>query len=162
MDESWPAAGNFKLDRDEWGRLVLTDGVSQRRVPVQAMRAFPISNHHHAISICDQEGQELLFLDSLDEVPPDTRAILEMELAQREFVPIIRRILNNPPDTEPTQWRVETDRGVTTFELERDSDVYRSDSNQVTIVDSHGIRYLILDLAALDARSRRVIDRFVC
>jgi len=69
--------------------------------------------------------------------------MLEIELSQREFVPIIRRILNNPPDTEPTEWKVETDRGVTVFQLESENDIHRNEAGQVTLVDAHGIRYLI-------------------
>lgn len=161
MDDNLLPIGKFTLARDAWDQLVLIDEADRRYSPVEAVRAFPISDAEHSISICDNEGRELVFLPSLDDLPAETREILEVELARREFVPVIRRILNDPPDTEPTEWKVETDRGITVFQLDSDSDVHRIDAVQVTIVDSHGIRYLIPNPAALDARSRRILDRFL-
>ena len=66
-----------------------------------------------------------------------------------------------PPRTEPSLWHVETDRGVTSFEVECEDSIYRREPRQVSIVDMRGIRYLIPDSRALDARSRRVLDRFL-
>jgi len=50
---------------------------------------------------------------------------------------------------------------VTVFQLESENDVHRNEAGQVTLVDAHGIRYLIPDPRQLDARSRRVLDRFL-
>lgn len=161
MDEPPRMVGRFTLTRDESDRLILTDEAGNRYAGVQAVRAFPVTDPQHAISICDRDGRELVYLDALADVPPEFRALLEMELAQREFVPVIRRILNNPLNTEPSEWKVETDRGVTVFQLESETDLHCKDNHPVTIVDSHGIRYLIPDPAALDAHSRRVLERFL-
>lgn len=161
MNEQQPVGGRFTLERDGEDHWVLIDEAGHRHVGVETVRAFPLSDARHAISICDNKGQEIVYLDSLDEVPPEIRAVLEAQLAQREFVPVIRRVLNTPPETEPTQWRVETDRGVTVFQLESESDVHRTAAHQVTIVDSHGIRYVIPDIRQLDAHSRRVLDQFL-
>jgi hypothetical protein len=151
----------FSLSRDQWDRLVLTDGQGQSHAGVEVIRAFPISDPGHSISLCDHEGHELAYVDSLDELPVHVREMIEAELARREFLPIITRILNDPPDTEPTEWSVETDRGRTSFQLDSEDDVHRNDRNQVTIVDTHGIRYLIPNPRTLDAGSRRVLDRFL-
>ena len=161
MDEPPRLVGRFTLARDEAEHLILLDEAGNSFTGVQAVRGFPITDPQHSISICDREGRELVYLESLADVPPEFRALLEMELTQREFVPVIRRILNSPLNTDPSEWKVETDRGVTVFQLETESDLHRKDTAQVTIVDSHGIRYLIPDPAALDAHSRRVLDRFL-
>ncbi len=161
MEEHKTVVGSFSLERDGWDRLVLTDETGDRYVGVEAVRAFPISDPQHAISICDGQGREIVYIPALDGLPPGIRETLEIELSQREFVPLIRRILNDPPDTEPTEWKVETDRGVTVFQLESESDVHRNEAGQVTLVDAHGIRYLIPDSRQLDAHSRRVLDRFL-
>jgi hypothetical protein len=154
-------AGEFTIERDGSDRLVLVDSSGRRHIGVEAVRAFPISDPQHAISICDSKGREILYIPSLDTLPTSIRETLELELSQREFVPIIRRILNCPPDTEPTEWKVETDRGVTVFQLESETDVHRNEGGRVTLVDSHGIRYLIPDPKQLDAHSRRILDRFL-
>jgi len=161
MEEHKTVVGSFSLERDGWDRLVLTDEAGDHYVGVEAVRAFPISDPQHAISICDSQGREILYIPALDGLSPGIREMLEIELSQREFVPLIRRILNDPPDTEPTEWKVETDRGVTVFQLESESDVHRNEAGQVTLVDAHGIRYLIPDSRQLDTHSRRVLDRFL-
>lgn len=161
MDNQQQVVGKFTLHRDEWDQLTLADQAGHRHVGVEVVRAFPLTDPQHAISILDRNGHEIMYLESLDSLPAETREMLETALSQREFVPIIRRILNSPPDTEPTQWQVETDRGVTTFQLESENDVHRVGSSQITVVDSHGIHYVIPDIRRLDAHSRRVLDGFL-
>jgi hypothetical protein len=151
----------FTLERDNRGHLVLIDAQGQRYPDAAPVRAFPLSDPLHAISICDQNGREIVYIDSLDELEPATRAIVEESLAKREFVPVILKILTTPPRTEPALWQVETDRGVTSFEVESEDSIYRREPRQVSIVDVRGIRYLIPDTRKLDQKSQRVLERFL-
>ncbi|MBI5280298.1 MAG: DUF1854 domain-containing protein [Candidatus Solibacter usitatus] len=151
----------FTLSRDSFDRLVLTTGDGVAHTGVEPVRAFPLSDPGHALSLCDAEGREVAFIDDLSQLPPDLRRTLEAELAQREFVPTITRIINTPPDTEPAHWHVETDRGITTFQLDSEDYVHRHDTWHFSIVDSRGIRYHIPDARRLDHHSRRVLDRFL-
>ena len=77
---------------------------------VVPVRAFPISDPDHWISVCDEHGQEILRIDDIGRLAADVRKNIEQELAQREFVPVIRRILS-ATHHEPSDWTVETDRG---------------------------------------------------
>ena len=86
---------------------------------------------------------------------------MERDLARREFVPLIRRILSVPADTEPTQWEVETDRGTTHFMLNTSDDVRRLSADRALVIDSQGVRYLVDDLSQLDATSRRILERYL-
>jgi len=151
----------FIFERDAWQRLVMVMPAGERHVGVEPIRAFPLSDPAKAISVCDSEGREVLYLETLDCVSPQNRATIELELSQREFVPRITRILNHPTDAEPAEWRVETDRGVTTFHVDNTDAVRRHVPHQISIVDSLGIRYLIPDTTKLDAKSRSVLDRFL-
>jgi hypothetical protein len=151
----------FTLELDSRGHLVLIDAEGARYTDAAPVRAFPLSDPLHAISICDQNGREIVYIDSLDDLEPATRAIVEGALAQREFVPVILKILATPPRTEPALWQVETDRGVTSFEVESEDSIYRRDPRQVSIVDVRGIRYLIPDTRKLDKQSQRVLERFL-
>lgn len=151
----------WRLRKDGRGRLILTDEAGQEHLDVAPVRAFPLSDPAHFISICDANGRELVFLESLEELDPGERVLVEQELAQREFVPVILRIVNTPALAEPSSWRVETDRGLTTFEVESEDSVHRRPPHQVTIVDLRGIRYLIPDTRALDGHSRRALERFL-
>jgi hypothetical protein len=151
----------FTLERDSRGHLVLIDAQGERYSDAAPVRAFPLSDPLHAISICDKDGREIVYIDSLNDLEPATRAIVEEALGQREFVPVILKILSTPPRTEPALWQVETDRGVTSFEVESEDSIYRRDPRQVSIVDVRGIRYLIPDTRKLDKQSQRVLERFL-
>jgi len=151
----------FTLERDSRGHLVLIDANGERYPDAAPVRAFPLSDPLHAISICDRDGKEIFYIDSLEDLDPETRATVEQELGQREFVPVILKILTTPPRTEPSLWQVETDRGVTSFEVESEDSIYRREPRQVSIVDMRGIRYLIPDTKKLDQKSQRVLERFL-
>jgi hypothetical protein len=155
-----PAMYDFNLERDAWGQIVLTDSSGQRFVGVAALRAFPISDAGRWISLCDAQGHEIMCIENLGDVPPGTRAMLEEELAQREFVPLVTRIFSATKE-EPSQWKVQTDRGPTTFQINSEDDIRRLEPHQASILDSHGVRYLIPDLRRLDAASRRILDHFL-
>ncbi|MGA2619824.1 MAG: DUF1854 domain-containing protein [Thermoguttaceae bacterium] len=149
----------FTLLRDPFGQLVLIRG-AQRHPGVVPLRAFPITDPGRWVSICDRDGHEILSLENLAEVPPETRKILEEELAVGEFIPMIRRI-RWATHEEPSRWLVETDRGTTAFQLDSEDDVRRIEPHRVSIVDSHGVRYLIPDARRLDGASRRLLEHFL-
>jgi len=153
---------SFSLHRDAWGQLVLTDAGGRQTVGVENARAFPISSPEGFIFICDAEGRELMCLEDLSALPADLRAVIEDELAQREFMPVVVGIDKVLAETHPSEWHVETDRGRTTFLMEdSDVDVRRLGPNRLLLVDAHGVRYLIPDVRKLDAPSRRILDRYL-
>jgi len=151
----------FQLHHDAWGRLVLIDSHGTTTVGVEPIRAFPITSPREKIAICDHDGREVLWIEKLDEVPTETRRLLEDELSKRHFLPVIERIHEIAGRTEPTEWRIETDRGPTTFSVKSEEDVRRVAGSRVLIVDAHGIRYLIPDLKSLDGKSRRWLSRYI-
>jgi hypothetical protein len=156
-----PAAdGPRALFRDAFARLVMIDAAGQEYVGVEVVRAFPISEPDRWISICDVDGHEIVALDDIRQLPQEIRTVVLDELAKREFVPVIRRIVKVWDQTNPQEWHVVTDRGPTSFCVDSDEDIRRMEPRQVLIVDGHGIRYLIPDTQQLDSRSRRILDRF--
>jgi hypothetical protein len=158
--EAITAARPFGLSLDAWGRLVLIDADGCRHVGVEPVRAFPLSEPRRWISLCDAQGRELLSVESLDDLPPSVRQILEDELAVREFVPTIRRVIRVSGDISPSDWLVETDRGTTQFTLDNEEDVRRLGPHRVLIVDSQKLRYHVPDVRSLDAASRRILERY--
>jgi hypothetical protein len=153
---------DFTLERDDYGRLVLTYGDGRRVVGVEPTRAFPISASEGFVSICDAEGRELSYIEDVAVLPVAVRRTLEQELSQREFVPVVERIEQVSADTDPSEWRIVTDRGPTTFLMEdSDNDVRRLGPDRILLVDTHGIRYLVPDTRRLDASSRRILDRYL-
>ncbi len=151
----------FTLLQDENGSLVFVDEQGQRHGDVEALRAFPITDPDYGIAIITKEGKELAWIDDLETVPNPARRLLEDALQQKQFMPIIRRVLRISPWTEPNEWEVETDRGPTRFPMKSDEDVRRLAGHRALIIDAHGVRYLIPDLQAMDAGSRRFLEGYL-
>jgi hypothetical protein len=151
----------LRLHTDAWGRLVATDAEGREHVGAETVRAFPISDPRHGISVCDAHGRELAWFDNLDTVPQPLRQQLEDDLGRRQFLPVIRRIVRVIGSSEPCEWEVETDRGTTIFSLKSEEDVRRLSGQGALIIDAHGVRYAIADVHALDAASRRHLERYL-
>ncbi|ANY15579.1 DUF1854 domain-containing protein [Bordetella pseudohinzii] len=151
---------DFQLRRNAMGKLVLTFN-GQTHEGVMPVRAFPISAPAGGLSLVTGDGREVLWLDSLDSAPAAARALIEEDLAGREFMPEIRRIASVSTYATPSTWQVETDRGDTHFVLRGEEDIRRLAGQTLLISDSHGIHYLIRDALALDRHSRKILDRFL-
>ena len=151
----------FALHHDAWGRLVLTDAAGREHVGAEPVRAFPISAPNEGMAICDAEGRELVWVERLDDLPPPLRRQLEEELARREFVPVLRRVVGISAPAEPSEWEVETDRGLTRFLHNGEDDFHRLEEHRALIHDAHGIRYLIPDTRSLEPTSRRLLERYL-
>ena len=149
------------LLHDELGRLIFVDESGQQHTEVEAIRAFPITDPDNGISIVTKEGKELAWVANLQTVAEPARGLLEGTLHQRQFMPIIRRVLRISRTVEPSEWEVETDRGPTRFPLKSDEDVRRLADHRALIFDAHGVRYLIPDLQNLDPGSQRLLERYL-
>ncbi len=151
----------FYLERGSSGNLIVTDSHGLRHENVEPIRAFPISEPDHWISLCDPNGREVAKVQDLNDLPLEQRQLLQAELTRREFVPVIRHIVSISSLAEPCEWHVETDRGPTSFVLNSDEHVRRLGSDKAIILDSHGLRYLVPDAKQLDSHSRKLLARYL-
>mgnify|MGYP000095909024 FL=1 len=152
---------DFQLHRDTFGRLTLIDSEGTAHAGVTTVRAFPISSPEDGIAIVDPYGHELAWIERVDDLPAELRALVEGELASREFMPIISRIVDVSGHATPNTWKVVTNHGDTQFVLKGEEDIRRLGIQGLLIADSHGIHFLIRDRYALDAHSRKILDRFL-
>jgi hypothetical protein len=153
---------NFDLTRNAFGKLVFTSAQSEEtHEGVIPVRAFPIAAPESGIAIVSTDGRELVWIDSLTDLPDHIHALIKEELASREFLPEIRRIHHVSGFATPSTWQVETDRGETSLVLKGEEDIRRVAQSTLLIADSHGIQFLIRDLTALDNASRKLLDRFL-
>jgi hypothetical protein len=152
----------FALERDPWGGLVMTCADGRRIAGVRPVRVFPISAPEGHLSLCDAEEHEVLIIEDRSRLPAEVRRVIEEELLRSEFMPVVVRIQRVLADRSPSQWRIVTDRGPTSFLMEdADNDVRRLGATRILLVDTHGVRYLIPDTRRLDAGSRRILDRYL-
>lgn len=149
------------LARQPSGRLRFTSSDGLIHDAVVAVRAFPISQPERGFSLMTADGHELAWIDRLQELPQDARALFEEALAEREFMPEIVRLIGVSGFVTPCTWDIETNRGITRFVLKGEEDIRRLGPATLLITDSDGIHYLLRDLAALDRLSRRLLDRFL-
>lgn len=151
------AAVKLSLSHDELGQLVVELPNGEVHAGVVLLRCFPFSAPTEHISFCTEQGRELFALPSLDMVDAATRQALEGELARREFIPLISRVVSVVPDSEPSTWTVETDRGPTEFVLPSEDHVRALGPHGALLCDANGVRYRVADLRALDAHSRKLL-----
>jgi hypothetical protein len=156
-----PSPPRFTLARDQWGELELITHNGVRHSRVVPIPLFPISSPEQWVSIRGADGIELACIEDPSALPTDVWQLLREELARREFVPIIERVVRVSGTSEPCEWQVETDRGPTSFVLKSEDDVRRIGDHQILIVDAHGTRYQIPDINRVDAKTRRVIEWYV-
>lgn len=156
------SAGRWTLERDAFGKLVLTTEQGERFAGVLPVRAFPIQSPQNGISMVSMDGHEVAWIDALAEVAQPARSLIEEALATREFMPVISDIVSVSSFSTPCTWTVETDRGSTQFVLRGDEDIRHIGTDGALLVaDSHGIQFLIRDHLALNAASRKILDRFL-
>ncbi|MGE5490996.1 MAG: DUF1854 domain-containing protein [Actinomycetota bacterium] len=152
---------NFQLARNALGRLVLTAANGEVFEDVVPVRAFPIAAPEAGIALVSPDGHEVAWADHLDQLPAEARALVEEELASREFVPEIRAIRSVSSFATPSTWLVTTDRGDTELVLKGEEDIRRLSQTMLMIADANGIQFLVRDLQTLDRGSRKLLDRFL-
>jgi len=148
------------LERSPFGQLVFVAADGTRH-PVSPVRSFPIAAPTEGIGLISGDGEEVAWVARIADLPPGSRELLEADLAGREFMPVIQRIRSVSSFATPSTWEVDTDRGPTSLVLKGEEDIRRLVRPALLIADSRGIHFLIRDRYALDAHSRKMLDRFL-
>ena len=148
----------WRLERLATGRLEFIDAQGVRHGNVDVLRAFPVSAPRGPVAIVAADGGELAWVDSLEAASGTLRAVLEQELSQREFLPMIERI-EAVSDGEPAEWSVVTDRGPRRFKVAHSDDIARLPDDSAFVTDTDGIRYRITSLDSLSLRERRLFEK---
>ncbi len=157
-----PTSTPFTLQRNAFGKLLYIDAEGVSHEGVTPVRAFALSAPDQGLSLISAEGKELQWIDRLDDLPADTRTLIAEELAQREFMPVIQRIVAVGSFATPSTWQVDTNRGATELVLKSEDDIRRlRGTNGLLIADSNGIHFMIRDRTALDAHSQKILKRFL-
>lgn len=151
----------FQLERNAFGRLVLTLADATVHEGVVPVRAFPLAAPEEGLSLVSVEGGEVAWVPHLDALDPATRALIEQELAGREFAPTVLRIEAVSSFSTPSTWSVVTDRGPTRFVLKGEEDIRRLADGALLIASAEGINFRIADRWRLDRRSRGMLERFL-
>ena len=145
----------FKLVRID-GKVLLRRVGNGEGIPVIVVWARPVSGRGREVSLLDERKREVLMLESLDELDPESRAIAEQELDSRYLIPEITRVLSAEAHFGNRFWEVETTHGERSFAMrDPNKNVTRVSEDRLVIRDVLGNRYEIPSLADLDVLSRR-------
>lgn len=155
------AAPAFRLERDAMGQLVCIAASGVRSEGVVPVRAFPIAAPDEGLSLVSTDGHELFWVDRLADLPAAERALIDEELAAREFMPEILRLKSVSTFSTPSVWSVDTDRGSTDFVLKTEEDIRRLGGARLLIASGQGVQFGVADMTALDRTSRRLLERFL-
>lgn len=153
---------HFELRKNKAGALVyVRPDLGIVFEEVQAVRAFPLSAPGHGIALQDRNGKELEWIADLTVLAEPTCALVLDALKQREFMPEIKGIRHVSSLNTPSVWRVETNRGATSFTLQGEEHLRRIGNNSLLISTSGGVWFLVRDIQVLDDYSKKVLDRFL-
>ncbi len=156
------SVASYKLVRNPAGLLQFTGSDNTVQDGVFPIRAFPISSPEAGgLSLVNKSGHELAWIDSLNDLPIDMRTLIEEELAQREFMPEILKIIRVYSFATPSTWLVSTNRGNTELILESEDHIRRLTQTSLIVADSHGANFIIREIGKLDSHSRKLLDRFL-
>ncbi|WP_417283911.1 DUF1854 domain-containing protein [Comamonas sp.] len=152
----------MQLVRNPHGRLVLTLGDGTVYTAVVPVRAFPIAAPTEGLSLIAVDGKEALWVARMDDLQPAHRQLIEEDLAAREFVPTIERILKVSSFSTPSTWDLQTDRGVTQMVLKAEEDIRKlAGRTKLQITGQDGVQFRIPDTHQLDRASRKLLERFL-
>jgi len=151
----------FQLERDAFGRLVLTDAEGVRHVGVVPVRAFPLTAPDDGISLVGSDGRELVWIDRMDVLPASLRRLLDEDLVARDFAPTLLKLHKVSSFGVPSTWQVSTDRGESSFVLKAEEDIRRLEGGALLIASAHGVQFRIPDVKSLDRASRKLLERFL-
>lgn len=135
------------------GRLALQTEFGPEAVNIS--RCFPWTAPRQFLSLRNAEGEEKLFLTSLDDLDPDSRKIMETEIARSSGTFRIASIQSLKKEIELRCWEVTTLQGPRSFQTELDEWPRELPDGSFLVEDLFGDLYVVPPLEHLDPVSRK-------
>ena len=121
---------------------------------LEPRRLFPVRMADKFITLLSEEGEVAVIRD-LSELSPESRAVIRASLDDYYLVPTITRIISAADKYGTLRWTVETDRGISSFDIRNQNhDIRISKDGKVRVRDADDNRYVIPDYKKLDPHSR--------
>ena len=147
--------------RDAEGTVQMRVEGKARTVGSMAM-VSPLSNPSRMVVVRDEEGEEIGVLDNIHELDAQSMRIVKEELEKAYFMPRILDVLSVKEILGVVTWKVETDRGPRTFEVQHiRQNIRHIGRSRVIIRDVDGNRYEIRNWHELPPRARIAIEQYI-
>ena len=145
----------LSVGRTPDGQLAASkDGVT---TPVRVCRCFPWSEPAKFISLRDEKENEIALIEKLADLDPQSRAVVEVALAEAGFVLQIERIEAADEVFEIRAWKVQTKQGPRTFQTALDEWPREISSGGYLIRDISGDLFHIANPEAMDDKSQKIL-----
>ncbi len=121
-------------------------------------RMFPITGLNKYISLLDSQGNEIAVIRNIDDLMPESKAVVESCLKEYYMMPRITKFIRMSEKFKIWMWTAETDKGVCTFEIRNHLTAIKPlYDGRVLIKDANDNRYEIPDVNKLDKKSIKMI-----
>lgn len=137
-----------RIKGEEYKRVVLS-------------RALPLSMPEDYICIYDIEKNELGIIESVSAFGGDQQALIDNELSQRYFCPVITDILSVKEKFGNFYFDVKIGEYKKNFTVQNLTKNIRYHGEGFDLIDVDGSRYRILDFKKISAKSRRKLEPYI-
>lgn len=121
-------------------------------------RMFPITGLDKYISLLDSNGNEVAVIRNINDLMPESKAVVERCLTEYYMMPRITRFIRMSEKFKIWMWTAETDKGICTFEIRNHLTAIKPlYDGRVLIKDANDNRYEIPDVSKLDKKSIKMI-----
>lgn len=121
-------------------------------------RLFPTSGLLKYISLLDEDGNVKYIIHDVERLLPESKDAMLAALNEYYMIPKIKRLIKRTEKFLIWMWTVETDKGITTFEIINSYTAIKVlYDGRILIKDSNDNRYEIPDLNKLDKHSIKLI-----
>jgi hypothetical protein len=143
------------------GRLHLARPDAEEPIVVTVRYLRPLTSRSEIVFL-DEKQQEVVTVRDLNAMTGAEQELVAEALRERYHLTVIARVEDIDIRMGTRYWRVETNRGDRWFALrEPGKNVTWLGENHLVLRDTAGNRFEIPDLAALDARRRRLVRRSI-
>lgn len=140
----------------------MTVGESYSYPTVVPIWAAPLSHPDRHLSLANAKGEEILNLETLDQLPAESRQAVQIELKRRYLTAQIHRINSAKVEFGATYWSVETERGHREFVTQSlQENAQWLTSTQLLLIDIDGNRFEIPDVEQLDPTSLQLLETVI-
>jgi len=141
------------------GTLRMTIAENRSYPKVSLYQSSPLRRPGRYLSFLDGSGDEIVLVDSLDQLNATSREIAQIALRHRYLTSRIERISGLRQEFGVSYWDVETDRGPRDFVVQSLTEACQWLSERhLLLVDVDGNRFEIADRFLLDPVSRKHLD----
>ena len=121
-------------------------------------RLFLRSGSNKYIVLLNDEGEQIAIIRNIDNLDPDSKALVEKVLEEYYMIPRITRFIEMTEKFKIWMWTAETDRGTITFEIRNHiASIKPLYDGRVLIKDAKDNRYEIPDYRLLDKESQKML-----